>query len=108
VRPQQLGEREHHAGPPRHYGNGAVVFTIDGGTAHSFGRDVTAGMVGVNVPVPVPMAYHSFGGWKDPLFGDLHVHGPDAVRFYTRSKVITTRWPPPRRDAFSLAFPVAD
>jgi malonate-semialdehyde dehydrogenase (acetylating)/methylmalonate-semialdehyde dehydrogenase len=75
------------------YGNGAAVFTSDGGAARQFEQDVTAGMVGVNVPIPVPMAYHSFGGWKESLFGDLHVHGPDGVRFYTRGKVVTRRWP---------------
>jgi malonate-semialdehyde dehydrogenase (acetylating)/methylmalonate-semialdehyde dehydrogenase len=90
------------------YGNGAVVFTTDGGTAHAFGRDVMAGMVGVNVAIPVPMAYYSFGGWKDSLFGDLHVHGPDGIRFYTRGKVIATRWPRPSQHTFSMAFPVSD
>jgi malonate-semialdehyde dehydrogenase (acetylating)/methylmalonate-semialdehyde dehydrogenase len=74
------------------YGNGAAIFTNDGGAARLFEQEVTAGMVGINVPIPVPMAYHSFGGWKNSLFGDLHVHGPDGVRFYTRGKVVTRRW----------------
>ncbi len=75
------------------FGNGAVIFTRDGGAAREFCRQVTAGMVGVNVPIPVPMAFHSFGGWKRSLFGPLHVHGPDGVRFYTRLKTVTARWP---------------
>ena len=77
------------------YGNGAAIFTRDGGAARLFEQQATAGMIGVNVPIPVPMAYHSFGGWKSSLFGDLHMHGPDGVRFYTRGKVVTTRWPDP-------------
>ena len=83
------------------HGNGAAVFTNDGGAARLFEQQVTAGMVGINVPIPVPMAYHSFGGWKASLFGDLHVHGRHGVRFYTRDKVVTRRWVdpagPPRR-----------
>jgi malonate-semialdehyde dehydrogenase (acetylating)/methylmalonate-semialdehyde dehydrogenase len=75
------------------YGNGAALFTRDGGTARAFSQAVEAGMVGINVPIPVPMAYHSFGGWKRSLFGDLHVHGPDGVRFYTRLKTVTASWP---------------
>jgi len=75
------------------YGNGTAVFTSDGGAARRFMRSVQVGMVGINVPVPVPMAYHSFGGWKDSLFGDRHVHGPEGVSFYTRGKVVTARWP---------------
>ncbi|MGQ0428949.1 MAG: CoA-acylating methylmalonate-semialdehyde dehydrogenase [Gammaproteobacteria bacterium] len=75
------------------YGNGTAIFTRDGGTAREFCRRVTAGMVGINVPIPVPMAFHSFGGWKRSLFGPLHMHGPDGVRFYTRLKTITARWP---------------
>jgi malonate-semialdehyde dehydrogenase (acetylating) / methylmalonate-semialdehyde dehydrogenase len=74
------------------YGNGTAIFTNDGGAARRFVRGVQVGMIGVNVPVPVPMAYHSFGGWKDSLFGEHHIHGPDGVRFYTRGKVVTTRW----------------
>ncbi len=75
------------------YGNGTAIFTSNGGAAREFVRGVKVGMVGVNVPVPVPMAFHSFGGWKDSLFGEHHVHGPDGVRFYTRGKVVTARWP---------------
>jgi malonate-semialdehyde dehydrogenase (acetylating)/methylmalonate-semialdehyde dehydrogenase len=87
------------------YGNGAAIFTDDGGAARMFERQADAGMVGVNVPIPVPMAYHSFGGWKASLFGDLHVHGPDGVRFYTRGKVVTTRWPDPTARGVNLGFP---
>jgi malonate-semialdehyde dehydrogenase (acetylating)/methylmalonate-semialdehyde dehydrogenase len=88
------------------YGNGAAIFTCDGGAARRFEQEVTAGMVGVNVPIPVPMAYHSFGGWKASLFGDLHMHGPDGVRFYTRGKVVTTRWPDPAtHTGVNLGFP---
>ena len=75
------------------YGNGTAIFTRDGGAAREFAHRVQAGMVGVNVPIPVPMAFHSFGGWKRSIFGPLHVHGPDGVRFYTRLKTITARWP---------------
>jgi malonate-semialdehyde dehydrogenase (acetylating) / methylmalonate-semialdehyde dehydrogenase len=75
------------------FGNGAAIFTRDGGVARRFCHGVQSGMVGVNVPIPVPMAFHSFGGWKRSLFGALHVHGPDGVRFYTRLKTITARWP---------------
>lgn len=75
------------------YGNGTAIFTRDGDTARQFCEEVQAGMVGVNVPIPVPMAFHSFGGWKRSIFGPLNVHGPDGVRFYTRMKTITTRWP---------------
>ena len=81
------------------YGNGAAVFTRDGGAAREFAHQVQAGMVGINVPIPVPMAFHSFGGWKRSLFGPLHVHGPDGVRFYTRLKTITARWPEGARHA---------
>jgi malonate-semialdehyde dehydrogenase (acetylating)/methylmalonate-semialdehyde dehydrogenase len=75
------------------YGNGTAIFTRDGDTARNFCENVQVGMVGVNVPIPVPMAFHSFGGWKRSLFGPLHMHGPDGVRFYTRMKTITARWP---------------
>jgi malonate-semialdehyde dehydrogenase (acetylating)/methylmalonate-semialdehyde dehydrogenase len=87
------------------YGNGAAIFTHDGGAARRFEQEVTAGMVGVNVPIPVPMAYHSFGGWKDSLYGDLHMHGPDGVRFFTRGKVVTERWPDPSHAGVNLGFP---
>ena len=75
------------------YGNGTCIFTRDGGAARHFTDHIQVGMVGVNVPLPVPVAYHSFGGWKRSLFGDLHAYGPDAVRFYTKRKAITQRWP---------------
>jgi malonate-semialdehyde dehydrogenase (acetylating) / methylmalonate-semialdehyde dehydrogenase len=75
------------------YGNGTAIFTSSGEAARRFQREVTVGMIGINVPIPVPMAYHSFGGWKDSLFGESHIHGPEGVRFYTRAKVVTARWP---------------
>ncbi|MEO3928529.1 CoA-acylating methylmalonate-semialdehyde dehydrogenase [Micromonosporaceae bacterium B7E4] len=75
------------------YGNGTAIFTGSGEAARTYQRRVEVGMVGVNVPIPVPMAYHSFGGWKDSLFGDRHVHGPEGIGFYTRAKAVTTRWP---------------
>jgi malonate-semialdehyde dehydrogenase (acetylating)/methylmalonate-semialdehyde dehydrogenase len=74
------------------YGNGTSIFTRDGGAAHKFQREVQVGMVGVNVPIPVPVGYYSFGGWKASLFGDLHIYGEDGFRFYTRGKVVTARW----------------
>ena len=77
------------------WGNGTAIFTRDGGAARRFQMEVKAGMVGVNVPIPVPVGYHSFGGWKDSLFGDHHIYGNDGVHFYTRGKVVTTRWPDP-------------
>ena len=81
------------------FGNGTAIFTRDGDAARTFCHQVQVGMVGVNVPIPVPMAFHSFGGWKRSLFGDLHVHGPEGVRFYTRLKTVTSRWPTARRAA---------
>ena len=75
------------------YGNGTAIFTSSGEAARRFQRGVTVGMIGINVPIPVPMAYYSFGGWKDSLFGDKHIHGPEGVAFYTRAKVVTARWP---------------
>jgi malonate-semialdehyde dehydrogenase (acetylating)/methylmalonate-semialdehyde dehydrogenase len=75
------------------YANGVAVFTRDGGLARAFCSDIEVGMVGVNVPIPVPMAFHSFGGWKNSLFGDHAVHGPQGVHFYTRVKTVTSRWP---------------
>jgi malonate-semialdehyde dehydrogenase (acetylating)/methylmalonate-semialdehyde dehydrogenase len=87
------------------FGNGAAIFTRDGGAARLFEQQATAGMIGINVPIPVPMAYHSFGGWKASLFGDLHMHGPDGVRFNTRGKVVTTRWPDPSQRGVDLGFP---
>ncbi len=87
------------------YANGAAIFTRDGGAARRFEREVDAGMVGVNVPIPVPMAYYSFGGWKQSLFGDTHVHGTEGVHFYTRGKVVTSRWPDPATRGPDLGFP---
>jgi len=87
------------------YGNGTAIFTNDGGAARDFEREVTVGMIGVNVPIPVPMAYYSFGGWKDSLFGDLHVYGQDGIRFYTRTKAVTVRWPDPHDRGVDLGFP---
>ena len=87
------------------YGNGTAIFTRDGGAAHAFQFEVQAGMVGINVPIPVPVAYYSFGGWKDSLFGDLNMYGPEGVQFYTRAKVITSRWPDPGTSGVDLGFP---
>jgi malonate-semialdehyde dehydrogenase (acetylating) / methylmalonate-semialdehyde dehydrogenase len=75
------------------YGNGTAIFTRDGDAAREFANRIQIGMVGINVPIPVPMAFHSFGGWKRSLFGDMAVHGPEGVRFYTRLKTMTARWP---------------
>ena len=75
------------------YANGTAVFTRSGGAARKFEREIEVGMVGINVPIPVPVAFFSFGGWRNSLFGDQHVHGMEGVRFYTRNKVVTTRWP---------------
>jgi malonate-semialdehyde dehydrogenase (acetylating)/methylmalonate-semialdehyde dehydrogenase len=87
------------------FGNGASIFTNDGDAARKFSHSVQAGMVGINVPIPVPMAFHSFGGWKRSLFGDLHVHGPDGVRFYTRLKTVTSRWPTSVRAGAEYVMP---
>jgi malonate-semialdehyde dehydrogenase (acetylating) / methylmalonate-semialdehyde dehydrogenase len=87
------------------YGNGTAVFTRDGGTARRFEREVQAGMVGINVPIPVPVASHSFGGWKASIFGNSSIYGPDGVRFYTRPKVVTSRWPDPGPGEVELHFP---
>jgi malonate-semialdehyde dehydrogenase (acetylating) / methylmalonate-semialdehyde dehydrogenase len=87
------------------YANGVAVFTRDGGAARRFEFEVEVGMVGVNVPIPVPVSYYSFGGWKASLFGDTHMYGPDGIRFYTRSKVVTSRWPDPSSSAVDLGFP---
>jgi malonate-semialdehyde dehydrogenase (acetylating)/methylmalonate-semialdehyde dehydrogenase len=75
------------------YANGTAIFTGSGHAARAFQRAIEVGMIGVNVPIPVPLAFYSFGGWKDSLFGDTHIHGPEGVRFYTRAKAVTTRWP---------------
>lgn len=87
------------------YGNGTAIFTRDGDTARQFCEEIQVGMVGVNVPIPVPMAFHSFGGWKRSLFGPLHMHGPDGVRFYTRMKTITARWPTGLRAGADFSMP---
>ena len=87
------------------YCNGTALFTRDGGVARQFQFEVQAGMVGINVPIPVPVAYYSFGGWKNSLFGDLHIYGPEGVNFYTRGKVVTSRWPDPATSKVDLGFP---
>jgi len=90
------------------YGNGTAIFTSSGEAARRFQRGVKVGMIGINVPVPVPMAYYSFGGWKDSLFGDKHVHGPEGVSFYTRAKVVTSRWPHVSEESLAaFQFPTA-
>jgi malonate-semialdehyde dehydrogenase (acetylating) / methylmalonate-semialdehyde dehydrogenase len=89
------------------YGNGTAIFTNDGGAARRFVSEVEVGMVGVNVPIPVPMAYYSFGGWKASLFGDTHMHGTEGIHFYTRGKAVTSRWLDPSHGGVSLGFPVA-
>jgi malonate-semialdehyde dehydrogenase (acetylating)/methylmalonate-semialdehyde dehydrogenase len=93
------------------YGNGTAIFTNDGGAARRFEADVEVGMIGVNVPIPVPVAYYSFGGWKKSLFGDTHAHGPEGVHFFTRQKVVTTRWIDPANrptGGLELGFPRND
>ena len=87
------------------YGNGMAIFTRDGGAARQFQWDVNVGMVGVNVPIPVPVSYYSFGGWKASLFGDTHMYGPEGINFYTRGKVVTSRWPDPHTSTVDLGFP---
>jgi malonate-semialdehyde dehydrogenase (acetylating)/methylmalonate-semialdehyde dehydrogenase len=89
------------------YANGVAVFTNDGGAARRFQNEIRVGMVGINVPIPVPMAYYSFGGWKESLFGDSHVHGVEGVNFYSRGKVVTARWPEPEHRGKDLGFPTA-
>jgi malonate-semialdehyde dehydrogenase (acetylating)/methylmalonate-semialdehyde dehydrogenase len=89
------------------YGNGAAIFTGDGGAAQRFETEVAAGMVGINVAIPVPVSYYSFGGWNSSLFGDLHIYGPDGVQFYTRGKAVTSRWQNIGQHHASLAFPNA-
>ena len=87
------------------FGNGTAIFTRDGGAARQFQFDVQVGMVGVNVPIPVPVSYYSFGGWKASLFGDTHMYGPEGINFYTRGKVVTSRWPDPATSKVDLGFP---
>jgi malonate-semialdehyde dehydrogenase (acetylating)/methylmalonate-semialdehyde dehydrogenase len=88
------------------FGNGTAIFTRDGGAARQFQWDINVGMVGINVPIPVPVSYYSFGGWKASLFGDTHMYGPEGVNFYTRGKVITSRWPDPHTSSVDLGFPM--
>jgi len=90
------------------YGNGTAIFTRDGDTARDFAARVNVGMVGVNVPIPVPLAYHTFGGWKKSAFGDLNQHGPDAFRFYTRTKTVTARWPSGTKEGASFSIPTME
>jgi len=87
------------------YGNGTAIFTRDGDTARDFASRVNVGMVGVNVPIPVPLAYHTFGGWKKSAFGDLNQHGPDAFKFYTRTKTVTSRWPSGNKEGVEFSIP---
>jgi malonate-semialdehyde dehydrogenase (acetylating)/methylmalonate-semialdehyde dehydrogenase len=87
------------------WGNGAAIFTRDGGAARRFQEDADAGMLGINVPIPVPVGYHSFGGWKDSAFGDTTIYGPEGIHFYTRPKVVTSRWPDPAGSRVNLGFP---
>jgi len=89
------------------YANGTAIFTGSGQAAREFQRRIQVGMIGVNVPIPVPMSFYSFGGWKDSLFGDHHIHGPEGVKFYTRAKVVTTRWPDQAPDGAHMNFPTA-
>jgi malonate-semialdehyde dehydrogenase (acetylating)/methylmalonate-semialdehyde dehydrogenase len=96
------GVRAINANP---FGNGTAIFTRDGGVARQFQYDVNVGMVGINVPIPVPVSYYSFGGWKASLFGDQHMYGPEGINFYTRGKVVTSRWPDPRTSSVNLGFP---
>ena len=86
------------------YANGVAIFTNDGGAARKFTSEVQVGMVGINVPIPVPMAFYSFGGWKSSLFGDTHVHGTEGVHFYTRGKAVTSRWLDPSHGGVNLGF----
>jgi malonate-semialdehyde dehydrogenase (acetylating)/methylmalonate-semialdehyde dehydrogenase len=90
------------------YGNGTAVFTNDGGAARRFQNEVEVGMVGINVPIPVPVSYFSFGGWKNSLFGDTHAHGTEGVHFFTRGKAVTSRWLDPSHGGINLGFPQND
>jgi malonate-semialdehyde dehydrogenase (acetylating)/methylmalonate-semialdehyde dehydrogenase len=87
------------------YGNGTAIFTNDGGAARRFQREINVGMIGINVPIPVPVAYYSFGGWKDSMFGDIKAHGREGVRFFTQEKAITARWLDPSHGGLNLGFP---
>jgi malonate-semialdehyde dehydrogenase (acetylating) / methylmalonate-semialdehyde dehydrogenase len=88
------------------FANGTAIFTSSGQAARTFQRKIQVGMIGINVPIPVPMSFYSFGGWKQSLFGDHHIHGPEGVKFYTRAKVVTTRWPEVH-DQAHMHFPTA-
>jgi malonate-semialdehyde dehydrogenase (acetylating)/methylmalonate-semialdehyde dehydrogenase len=90
------------------YGNGTAIFTRDGDTARDFADRINIGMVGINVPIPVPLAYHTFGGWKKSVFGDLNQHGPDAFRFYTRTKTVTARWPSGVKEGADFSIPLME
>jgi malonate-semialdehyde dehydrogenase (acetylating)/methylmalonate-semialdehyde dehydrogenase len=90
------------------YGNGTAIFTNDGGAARRYQNEVEVGMVGINVPIPVPVAYYSFGGWKASLFGDSHAYGTDGVHFFTRTKAVTSRWLDPSHAGVNLGFPQND
>jgi malonate-semialdehyde dehydrogenase (acetylating)/methylmalonate-semialdehyde dehydrogenase len=90
------------------YGNGTAIFTRDGDTARDFANRINIGMVGINVPIPVPLAYHTFGGWKKSSFGDLNQHGPDAFRFYTKTKTVTARWPSGIKEGGEFSIPVME
>jgi len=90
------------------YGNGTAIFTRDGDTARNFANRVNVGMVGINVPIPVPLAYHTFGGWKKSVFGDLNQHGPDAFKFYTRTKTVTSRWPSGIKEGGEFSIPLME
>lgn len=95
--------------PSEHeFGNGVAIFTRDGDTARDFCAKVNTGMVGVNVPIPVPVAYHTFGGWKASGSGDLNQHGPDSIRFYTKTKTVTQRWPSGIKEGASFVIPTMD
>ena len=90
------------------YGNGTAIFTRDGDTARDFAHRINIGMVGINVPIPVPLAYHTFGGWKKSMFGDLNQHGPDSFRFYSRTKTVTSRWPSGLKEGGEFHFKAMD
>lgn len=95
--------------PTEHeYGNGVAIFTSNGGAARDFATQVNVGMIGINVPIPVPIAYHTFGGWKASGFGDLNQHGPDSFRFYTKTKTVTSRWPDDSNAGPQFSMPVMD
>src|SRR3954447_8408671 len=89
------------------FANGTAIFTGSGEAARAFQGKIQVGMIGINVPIPVPMSFYSFGGWMQSLFGDHHIHGPEGVRFYTRGKVVTTRWPDKAPDGAHMHFPTA-